>query len=147
MAAELDVDCLPADDVGGAGHDVGGGDAAGEGHADAGIVRHEGVDGAYARLHRSADFVAVPVRSDLRARIDADVRMRIHQTGNDKFAFEIDGYQLLGRGDFIELGCGSDKLNLSVSHEEDAVFNRRFVLTRVNGGVDERDGRTIVLWQ
>ena len=43
-AAELDVERLPADDVAGAGHDVRGGDAAGRGHADAGIVRVDGVD-------------------------------------------------------------------------------------------------------
>ena len=58
-AAELDVEGLPADDVAAAGHDVGGGDAAGQGHADAGVVGLDGVEGAQAGLHRAGHLVAV----------------------------------------------------------------------------------------
>src|SRR5262249_4374312 len=86
QAAQLDVERLAADGVARAGHDVGGGDAAGQGHLDAGVVRVDRVNGPQARLHRPGHLVAVGVRGHPRALEDADVRVRIHQAGDDDLA-------------------------------------------------------------
>src|SRR5207302_1159350 len=88
-AAELDVEGLAADDVGAAGHDVGGGDAAGDGHADAGVVGVDGVEGAEAGLDGAAALVGVLVAGDVRPRPDADVRVRVHQAGDDRLAGQV----------------------------------------------------------
>ena len=59
----------------------------------------DGVEGAQARLHRAAALVAVAVGRHVRPRPDADVRMRIHQAGNDRLAGEIDDRGAVGDGD------------------------------------------------
>ncbi len=73
VSAKLDVDGLAADDVAAAGHDIGGGDAAGLGHANAGIVGPDGVESAQAGLDWATHFVAVAMSRHRRPRIDADV--------------------------------------------------------------------------
>src|SRR5262249_16777321 len=70
-------------------HDVGGGDAAGEGHLDAGVVRVDGVEGAEARGDGVGGLVAVGMRGDAGALEDADVRMSIDKAGDDDEAFDV----------------------------------------------------------
>ena len=94
-AAELHVDGLPADDVAGAGHDVGGGDASGGGHADAGIVGLHGVEGANAALNGTAHFVAVGVARYVGPRPEPDVRMRVHEAGDHDGPFQIANFKLV----------------------------------------------------
>ncbi len=81
---QADVEGLPADGIAGAGHDIGDGDAAGEGHANARIVRVNGVDSAQAGLNRAGHLVAVGAAGI--ASEDADVRVRIDQARDDDLA-------------------------------------------------------------
>ncbi len=98
IAAQLDVERLSADDVAAAGHDVGGGDATRDSHADSGIVRENGVLGAQARLHGSGTLVAVRMRGNPRPSVDADVRVRIDQSGDDILAGGVDDLRVLRDG-------------------------------------------------
>src|SRR5262249_28334669 len=118
-AAQLDVDRLPADDVGGAGHDVGGGDAPSDGHADAGVVGVEGVQRAQRRLHRAAALVAVLVGGDVRPGPDADVRVGVDQAGDDGLAGDVDH---LGPGGDGRVGP-ADGEDLALVDQEDALVD------------------------
>src|SRR5439155_14715610 len=110
-AAELDVERLAADDVAGAGHDVGRGDAAGDGHADAGVVGEDGVDGPAAALDRPAPLVGVRAA---RPRPDADVRVGVHQPGDDDGPGEVAD---LGAGRHLDCAVRSDRLDLAVADD------------------------------
>ncbi len=121
-AAQLDVDGLSADDVGRAGHDVGGGDAAGDGHANAGIVRLNGVQRPQRRLHRPAALIAVVVRRYVRTWPNADVRMRVHQTRDDRLAAQVDDLGAFGDGRIVLRADGDD---LALLHDQHAFVDGR----------------------
>src|SRR5262249_52372250 len=89
FATELDVNGLAADDVAAPGHDVGRGDAAGDRHADAGVVGIDGVQRPQTGLGRASHLVAVLVGVDVRPGVDADVRVGINHSGDDRFTAQI----------------------------------------------------------
>jgi hypothetical protein len=135
-AAELHVERLPPDDVPRPGHDVRGGDAAGHGHADAGVVREDRVDGPDAGLHRPAHLVAVGVGRHARPRVDADVRVRVHQPGDDDGPLEVTD---LGPDGGRSRPGAADRHDLAFPHDQRSTDHRPVVLTGVDGRVAEHD--------
>src|SRR5262249_16648010 len=134
-AAQLDVDRLPADDVGGAGHDVGGGDAAGDRHADAGVLGVQRVQRPQRRLHRAAALVAVLVGGDVRPGPEADGRVRVHPPGDDRLAGDVDHF---GPGGDGRVGA-ADGDDLALVGDEDALVEGG-AGGGVNAGASEGDG-------
>ena len=123
-AAELDVERLPADDVAGAGHDVGGGDAAGQWPC--------GCRGRPGRWRRgpaapgwTGPLISLPSAwaGTRRPAIDADVRVRVHQAGDDDGALQVDD---LGPVRQVRRSASSaaDGRDLAVRHDQHAVRDR-----------------------
>src|SRR6185437_793858 len=104
-----------------AGHDVGGGDAAGNGHANTRVVGEDGVLGAQTGLHGAGPFVAVAVGRHARTGVDADVRVRVHQAGDDRLAGGVDHFRVFGDG---RVGA-ADGDDLALVKDENAVVDAR----------------------
>ena len=134
-AAKFDIDGLTTDDVAASGHDVGSGDAAGDGHLDTGVVGLNGVESAQGGLHGAAALVAVGVGGYVRPAPDADVRMGIHESGNDDLTGGVDDLRV---GRQWRRGGRADGDDFALVDDENAVVDRRTV-SGVNAGAAEDD--------
>ena len=129
--AEFEVDRLAGEEEAGAGHEVGGGDAAGAGFVDTGVADVDGVE----RADRGLDGRGAIATGNL-----ADVGVGADEAGDDRLAGAID---LLGPGRNVDLVCGACGENGIAPDKEGGVFDLGSG-DRVEGGVGvglERIGR------
>ncbi len=139
VASQLDIDGLSSDDVPAAGHDVGGGDATGLGHADAGIEGVDGIESPHDALHGAAAFVPIAVGFFQWPGGDAQMRVAIDESGDDHLAADVNDPGVLGDLDGVD---GTDVEDGPVADDE-SPRGDGLAASRQDPGTSEGDRRGI----